>query len=307
MRLASMARWTHYACCLCAGLVALSSAVKAAATDPEQKAVLELGIAPFLPAHTLVRNYQPLRAYLEQQLGKPVLFVTAPDYRSFHERVLRREYPVIIAIASTAYLANTEAGYVPMLRPQVGTSPVLVVSKQGSLTGVQELRGKTVALPDPLAIISMQAKQRLRESGLEPGNGVRLRHLPTHSAAVNHVLSGEAAAAIVSDRALAQMPAATREGLRTIRKWEQDAVPGIVYLAHPDLPPERTAQLTREILKFVRDIPQGRDFIKMTGYGDLVPATLPDLQRLAPYAELFRQELAIMKPEQKGDETPSPQ
>lgn len=299
-----MARWTKVACCLRAGLVALLlSPAVLAATDPEQKAVLELGIAPFLPAHTLVRNYQPMRAYLEQQLHKPVLFVTAPDYSSFHERTRRREYPIVIAITSMAYLAHAEAGYIPMLQPLVKTSPVLVVSKQSSLTGVHDLRGKTVALPDPLAIISMQAKQRLRESGLEPGNGVNVRHLPTHSAAVNHVMSGEAAAAIVSDRALSQMPAATREGLRVIRKWEQDAAPGVVYLAHPDLPPQRVAELTREILKFVHDIPQGRDFIKMTGYDDLVPATLQDLQRLAPYGELFRQELAKMKPAPEGDGT----
>ena len=264
----------------------------ASASDPEQSAVLELGVAPFVPARTLVQNYQPMRAYLEQHLKKPVLFVTAHDYKAFYERTQRREYPVIITVANAAYLAYAESGYVPMLRPVIDTRPVLVVPKNSNLTRVQNLRGKTVALPDPLAIIAMQGVQMLRETGLAPGNDITLRHLPNHSTAVNHVIAGEAAAAIVSDRALLQMPAATREGVRVIQTWEKGAAPGVVYLANPALPPQRVAQLTQAILKFVRETPEGREFIAKLGYGGLVPATKQDLEPLAPYGEMFKEAIA---------------
>jgi phosphonate transport system substrate-binding protein len=275
-------------------VILLSSAIisVASASDPERGDVLELGVAPFLPARTLVQNYQPMRAYLEQHLKQPVLFVTAPDYRTFHKRTQRREYPVIITVANAAYLAYAEAGYVPMLRPVVETCPALVVSKNSSLARVQDLRGKTVALPDPLAIISMQGAQMLRESGLDPGKDVHLRHLPNHSAAVNHVISGEVAAAIVSDIALLQMPAATQESVRVIQKWEKAETPGVVYLASPDLSPQRIAQLTEAILKFVRETPEGREFILKLGYGGLVPAVKQDLEPLAPYGQIFKEAIA---------------
>ena len=100
-------------------VVLLSSAIisVASASDPAHGAVLELGVAPFLPARTIAQNYQPMRAYLEQHLKQPVLFMTAPDYKTFYERIQRREYPIIITVANAAYLASTEVGYVPMLRP----------------------------------------------------------------------------------------------------------------------------------------------------------------------------------------------
>lgn len=281
----------------CAGLRTLILAIMfspailspASASEPEQSAVLELGVAPFLPARTLVQNYQPMRAYLEQHLKQPVLFVMAPDYKTFYERTQRREYPVIITVANAAYLAYAESGYVPMLRPVIDTRPVLVVPKNSNLTRMQNLRGKTVALPDPLAIIAMQGVQMLQETGLDPGNNITLRHLPNHSTAVNHVIAGETAAAIVSDRALLQMPAATQEGVRVIQAWEKGAAPGVVYLANPALPPQRVAQLTQAILKFVRETPEGREFIMKLGYGGLVPATKQDLEPLASYGELLKE------------------
>lgn len=284
-------------------VILLSPAIMslASASDALQGPVLELGVAPFLPARTIVQNYQPMRTYLQQYLKEPVIFVTAPDYKSFYERTQRREYPIIITVANAAYLAYAESGYVPMLRPVVDTCPVLLVSKNSSLARVQDLRGKTIALPDPLAIISMQGVQMLRESGLDPDKDVNIKHLPNHSTAVNHVIAGEAAAAIVSDRALLQMPAATRAGVRIIQSWEKAEAPGVVYLASPVLPRERVAQLTRAILKFVRETPEGREFILKLGYGGLVSATARDLEPLAPYGEMFKARIAKTGKNEKSE------
>lgn len=274
----------------------------APASEPRSDTTLELGVAPVLPARTIVQNYQPMRVYLEQTLKRPVLFVTASSYKNFHERTQRHEYPVIITIASAAYLAATESGYVPMLRPAINTRPVLVVTKDSPMARVQDLRGKTIALPDPLAVISMQAVQILREAEVDPDKDIGLQHLPNHSAAVNHVLTGEVAAAIVSDRTLQQMPPATQQGVRVIKRWEKAAAPGVVYLASPALPHQQVEQMTRTILTFVQETPEGRALMKNWGYGGLVPATMQDLLPLAPYGERFRQVLETMKAEPHLDE-----
>jgi phosphonate transport system substrate-binding protein len=266
-------------------------------SDRQSDEPLELAVAPFLPAAILVQNYQPLRSFLERQLNVPVLFVTAPDYKTFYERTQRHEYPIIITVANAAYLASAEAGYVPMLRPVIGTCPAIVVAKNSSLTRTQDLRGKTVALPDPLSIIAMQGALMLHEYGLVPGKDVHLEYLSNHSAAVNHVISGDAVAAIVSDRALLQMPAATQANVRVIQDWEKASAPGVVYLASPALSPQRVAQLTQAILKFTRDTREGREFINKLGYGGLVPATRQDLVPLGIYGEMFKR--ALVKSNEK--------
>jgi ABC-type phosphate/phosphonate transport system substrate-binding protein len=283
-------------------LVILLSTVSmslAAESGPQPTAVLEMGMAPFLPARTLVQNHQPMRAYLEQHLKQPVMFVTAHDYKTFYERTRRREYPIIITIASAAYLSSVEAGYVPMLRPVVYTCPVLVVSRNSNLVRVQDLRGKTVALPDSLAIIFMQGVQILRESDFDLDKDVNIRRLSNHSAAVNHVISGEAAAAIVSDRALLQMPAVTQQSVRIVQKWKKAAQPGVVYFANPSLSLQQVAQLTATILEYTRDTPEGREFINKLGYGGLVPATKQDIDPLASYGEMFKE--AIIRSSEESE------
>ncbi len=301
----SALRWFRRGCRRGARLLVafgMLGVVPAAPAEPPAGAAkparLEIGIAPFLPARTLIRNYQPLRAYLEHELGETVEVVTAPDYRSFHQRIERREYPLVITVAHSAYLAHRDTDYIPLLRPQHATHPILVTALSASVQGLADLRGKHLALPDPLAIISMQAMSLIGEAGLRPGKDVQLRHVPTHSAAVNHVLAGEAEAAIVSDRALKQMSPEVRDWVRVTQSWEQMAVPGVVYLASPAVARERRAQLTDAILRFARS-PKGRAVMQAWGYGDLVVASAQDLQPLAPYGALL--EAALAAPARSGD------
>ena len=252
----------------------------------------ELAITPILPVRTMIENYQPLRAYLELRLQEPVTLVTAPDYKTYNQHLQRHAYPFVIAVANSAYLACADYGYVPMLRPAIDTRPVLVVAKRSKLTSIKELHGATLTMGDPLAIISMQGMQMLREAGLDPQRDVTIKHLPNHSAAVNFVISGEATAAIVSDRALLQMPQATRDAVRVVQTWEHGAAPGVVYLASPSVPRARVEKLSRAILEFVRDTADGRDLMQRLGYGTLLPATVADLKPLAPYGALLKTAIA---------------
>jgi phosphonate transport system substrate-binding protein len=265
-----------------------------------EKHRLEIGIAPYLPVRILVRSYQPLRAHLEHELGEPVEIVTAPDYRSFHQRIDHREYPLVITVVNSAYLAYRDVGYVPMLQPLHATYPILVTLQSSAAHGLAELRGKSLALPDPLAVISMQALSLIGEAGLHAGRDIHLRHMPTHSAAVNHVLTGEVAAAIVSNRALQQMSQDVRGRVRVAQSWEQHAVPGIVYLASPRLSHERRTRLIDAIVAFTHS-PKGRAMMQTFGYGELVPASARDLEAFAAYGSMLKAALAAPA----GDASPA--
>lgn len=271
------------------GFIALCSlaSVGMAAAKPG----VEIAITPFLPVRTMVQNYETMRLHLEKQLKQPVLFITAPDYRTFHERTRKQEYDYLITVANAAYLAQAESSYVPLFRPAVYTRPTLVVAKGAPLEQVTELRGKTVAMPDSLAIISMQGQAMLREAGLEPERDVTLKHMRNHGAAVNLVLAGDAMAAIVSDRALAQMPAATRDGVRVLQTWEKGAAPGVVYLVSPKLSKATREKFSRAVRSFVES-PDGMALMQQLGYGTLLSATAADLQFLAPYGAALKEGLA---------------
>ena len=278
-------------CLLCLGIY-VSPAIAVEVVAPDKKAELQIAVAPFLPAHLIVKNYQPMREFLEKKLKQPVSFITAPDYETFYARTQHHDYAVVITVAHAAYLAQAEAGYVPMLRPVNLTQPVLIVSTKCNIKHPLDLKGKVLAMPDPLAIISMQGIEMLREAGLNPDSDISVKHLPNHSAAVNYVIAGDVAAAIVSDRALMQMPKTAQEKVHIIHQSRNGAAPGVFYLANPALPAERVVLLSQTIQQFVKDTPQGREFITKLGYGSLVPATEQDLEHLARYGAQFK---AVLK------------
>jgi ABC-type phosphate/phosphonate transport system substrate-binding protein len=194
-------------------------------------------------------------------------------------------------VPHSAWLAQAESDYVPMLRPLALTHPVLIVAKGSAFKRLTDLRGRTIAVPDPMALISAQALDLLRQNGLEPGRDVSLRHFPTHSAAVNRVLDGEVAAAIVSERALQQMTNGPQERVRVLYSWKQGAVPGIVYLAHPAMPAERVERLTAALLAFANESPEGRVFMEQTGYRGLVRLSPDELAPFAPYGQWLKAEI----------------
>ncbi len=265
-----------------AGMLALLLFAPGAwAEEPHDQ--IELAFTPFLPVRTMLQNYQPMRAYLEKRLHVPVTLITAPDYQTYNARMREHAYSFIVTVANSAYLAYADYGYVPMLRPSIATRPVLLLAKNSRLKNMKALRGATIAMPDPLAVVAMQGVQMLREAGLNPERDVTIKYMQNHSAAVNLVISGEAGAAIVSDRALLQMPNATRKAVRVLQTWDAGAVPGVVYLASPHVPQARVAQVNQAILEFVHDTREGRALMKDLGYGGLAPVTPEELKALAPY------------------------
>lgn len=274
---------------LAAALLTLNAMATCAS---EQKPGIEIGIAPFLPVKTLVQNYAPLRDFLQSRLNEPVTIVSAPDYKTYYKRIQNRDYQIIITTASSAYLAWADYAYVPLLQPLNFTQPVVVVAKYQAFRQLSDLRGKTIAMSDATAVVSMQGLQMLREAGLEPERNVSMKNLQNHSVAVNHVIAGEVAAAIVSDRAIMQMPASVREQIKIVYTWGKGAAPGIVYLGSPDMPRDRLEKIKKTILEFAQATPEGVKLMADMGYGGLQIIGPDDLLPLAPYGALLKKALS---------------
>lgn len=258
----------------------------------ERNPGIEIGIAPFLPVKTLVQNYAPLREYLQNHLHEPVTIVSAPDYQTYSKCIQNRDYTIIIATANSAYLAWSDSHYIPLLQPLNYTRPVVVIAKDQELKQLSELLGKTISMPDILAVVSMQGLQMLSEAGLVPERNVFIKNMQNHSAAVNLVIAGEANAAIVSDRALLQMPASTREKIKIVHTWEKGAVPGIVYLGSPDLSHDKLELIRKAIYEFSQNTPQGQKLMKEIGYDGLTTIQPEELRPFAPYGALLKKAIS---------------
>jgi phosphonate transport system substrate-binding protein len=256
-----------------------------------QKAdTVEFGILPILSTLTLLTVYEPLRAYLQERLQKPVAFVTAPSYRAFIERTRRSEFRYIITAPHFARLAQKEDGYQPLVRVKSELIAILVADKGAGITQIDALRGKTVTTPDSLAIISFMAREYLRQQGLVPDRDVFLKSEVSFNSAVIAVRNGASAAAATSPTALKQMPPEIRESLLTL--GTTNPVQGITYLASHKVPAKEMAGMQQLLLEFSATA-AGKEFFKNTGFVDFVRTSDDEMRALDVYVVELKKQLAI--------------
>lgn len=260
--------------------VCLLAAVSPGKAGAWENRPLEIGLFPYLSTHAVLNTYRPLRAYLEKRLQRPVVLITAPDLRTFVERTQKGEYRFVIDAPHFARLAQTEAGYVPMLRIEAGLYGVVVVAKNSSLHDIAGLRGKVVSTPNEITLMSMLGLQLLRRHGLTPGRDVFIHQAASHNSAVLSVLRGESAAAVTSVTALRQMPPEIRNEVRILAITSK--VPHVIFLANSRVPQQEVAKMTTLLLDFAAS-PEGKQFIRSTGYAGLRPPTDKELRSLDPY------------------------
>lgn len=258
------------------GLALISTPVRA---DPPP---LEIGVFPYLSTRAVLTIHQPLRQYLQRTLGRPVQLYTAADFKAFVERTRRGDYDVVVTAPHFARLAQTEAGYLPLAMYTRELRGLVLVARQSPYKDIGELRGKSVAIPNRLAIVSSMSLQLLRDRGLQPGTDFKLLAAASHNSGVLSVQRGESDAAITEAAALKQMPDELKDSVRVLATT--DEVPHVMYLAHSRLGPAETDRIKTALLHFAES-PEGRTFLQANGFEGLKPVDDADLKRMDPYVK----------------------
>jgi phosphonate transport system substrate-binding protein len=257
------------------------------------EAQIEFGLLPVLSTRTILSTYQPLREYLQEKTGQTVTLVTASDYRTFLDRTQRGEYRFVVTAPHFARLAQTEAGYTPMVRLKRELRAMIVVRADSGINSLQDLRGKVISTSDDTAMLTLLGLQYLRSSGLAPGKNATVRSYASVNSAILAVESGESAAAITAQTALNQMPKKTQSALRSI--GTSSAVPHMIYIASKQVPPNEVERMTRFLLDFPADKSRGQPFFERTGFQGYVRPTAAELANLDPYVLELKQRLAASK------------
>ncbi len=200
----------------------------AAAAEPRP---FELGIVPYLPTTTLVTAYQPLRTQLEVTLKRPVVLTTAPDFVTFLERCLRKEYDAIILGPGLGRFVQLEAGYQPVAVTKRNIKALVIVDRNAPYESIKDLGGKRVAMLEPILILSQLGKEVFRKAGMQPERDYRILVVKTPSNAVHTVLQGEAEAGITTVNLIPQLADEIKHRLRILA--ESRDIPGLMFMLLP--------------------------------------------------------------------------
>lgn len=220
---------------------------------------LILGAFPYLSGYSVVNKFTPLRDYLAAELKRPVQVYTAPDFNTFIERTRRGDYDIALTAPHLARLAILDDGYVPLATYKATLQALIVVKKDASYTTLADLRGKSIAIPDKLAIVTLLGTQLLRKENLRPGQDYTLVATQSHSSAALSVQYGQQDAAIVGTNPFNQLTPEIQTGLRILATSSPN--PTQYYIAHKRLGGRQIARIQSLLVTFA-ETPSGQKFIE---------------------------------------------
>lgn len=245
-----------------------------AATPVSQNTSKEIimGLIPAENNEEMLEKFEPMRAYLEKKLGRPVKVFTATDYTGVIE-AMRQDRVDIAWFGPLSYIlaeqeAEAEAFAVGVRQDGKSTYHSLFVVPTGSpIRSIQDLQGKSVAFVDPASTSGGLVPRYMvyQATGKTPEEFFsRVTYAGSHDAAELAVKNGTVDAAADNDITYERM---LKEGLiskesnRVLVKSEP--LPGSPLVYRSDLDEDTKAKIRDTILNAHNDI-------QVTGYGELL-------------------------------------
>ncbi len=225
---------------------------------------LKFGVFPNLSARVMVETYQPLAGFLSDSLKRPVNLESAPDFLAFHSRTLKGEYDLLLTAPHLSWLAWKEGGYRPVLTYVEPARGYLIVRADSPYQVPSDLRGKIIAMPDPLAVVNIRMEKILEKAGLRLGQELTVVETGSHTNAATYVNQAQADAAVVGVLAFLRLPKEVRDNLRIIA--ETQAMPSHVFLVHSRVSPTHERAIVGAIRQFISS-EAGQTFLQKGGFG----------------------------------------
>lgn len=266
---------------LCAALALIGLPVAGRA----EPAILTIGLFPNLPARKLVELYQPLANYLAQQLNCQVRLFSAKDFRTFYQATRDNQFDVVVTAPHLAWLAMVESGYRPLVTFTNPVSGVVIVKRDADIANPGSCRGKTVAMVDPLSMVSQLGLTYFKSTGLAANVDYQVVTYNNHANAALAVLIDKVDCAVIGKLPFQQMTSEMQSKLRII--GETPSVPSQFVMANARLAVALCERIRAALEMFSRS-PSGAVFMQALHAGTIVAAESSALAPIEPYALVTR-------------------
>jgi len=262
-----------------------------AAEGPGVKKPLVVGLLPYLSPNLLIKTWGPLLDHLEQKLQRKILVKTAPDFKRFIVRTRKQRYDLVLTAPHFAALAHSQRRYTIIASFSATLYGDIVVAGSSRYLSLEDLRGKTLALPDYLAIVTLLGEKKFRQQKIITSETGSIRYNRSHNNALMSVIEGKAdVAVVVGGLAKKIETAAARPGLfRYLGRTESS--PHIMFLASNALPAAQRRQIAQALIG-LNGTAAGRRFLARLGWGKLRYPDADDLEYIARFLPLLRQRLS---------------
>jgi phosphonate transport system substrate-binding protein len=261
--------------------VAAPLVASAAGVAPGADDTLVVGVLPNIAAAALMTQYESLKTYLERQNSQKVRIVLPANFKAFFDGTMRGDFDLAVAAPHFARVAQVDRGLIPLVMYEPRISALFISPLDNPLASPKDVRGKAVGFANPTSLVALYGLQWLRSQGLEPGKDYEVKGARTDMGVGRMMLSGDIAAAVMSNGELRALPADESGRLKIVESFAR--IPNFIVLAHPRLGPARTARLKAQLKDFITDRDEGAAFVRATGVTGIVDAEEAVLRELDPY------------------------
>lgn len=227
-----------------------------AAGRPDQ---LTIGLLPGESAPTVIRLNEPMRAYLEKQLGIPVRLMVGANYAATGEALRFGRIDIAYLGPVTYVKQSARTKLIPFARPThavVGPTfhAVIIVAADSTAKSLADLKGKEVAFGDPASTSGTWVPQyQLLAAGLAPKRDYTPRTLGAHDAVALAVANHRVAAGGLSLPVFNRLIKEKKLGAKAVRILaESPGIPEYMWTFREGLDPAFRDEVRQAFLN-VRD------------------------------------------------------
>lgn len=258
-----------------------------AQSQPETS-TLTLGVLPNISARVLLAQYQPMREYLQQVLGRPVQVVTANDFRTFAQATRDGKYDMIVTAPNLGRVAQLDSRWSPIAQYEPGIPALLVSLASNRDQAITQLRGKALALANPQSLVALVGLRWLNRQGLQQEKDFQIVRTPNDDSLGAVLLKGEAPFAIMSMGEFKAKPDTLRQSLQIVSQIA--TVPGFLLMTHPGVTAQDRVKLSDAMLAYP-STDSGRSFFALSGFANIRRVNDSEIASLDAYVDVTRRSL----------------
>lgn len=221
-----------------------------------QQTSYTLAVVPQLRISDIYQKWTPFLKKLSQELGVEIKIAPHSSMAQFEDDLAKGLPDFAYMNPLEVTLVKDSQGYIPLVRDKMNLAGILVVKKDGGIKAVQDLDGKEIAFPDPMAFAASLYLQAL----LKESEKIHFtpNYVKTHSNVYRTVSTGKATAGGGVKKTLAQEPDEVKNLLTIV--YETPGTASHPLCAHPRVPPTVRKQVVRAILAFAEN-PANREML----------------------------------------------
>lgn len=244
------------------------SPLLAALAQPITQAPIKLsfGVVPQEAVTEMARKWTPIMAYLSRKTGYSIQFKSAPDIRTFENRVEAGEFDLAYfnPLHYATYRVN---GYQAIAREKdVQLTGIIVVRKSSTLQDLKGLDGTTMAFPSSTAFAAtVLPAMSLKQLGIS----VVPKYVSSHESVYRTVAQGLYPAGGGIVKTYEQVDPAVREQLRIL--WKTQTYTPHPVAVHPRISRQVVMRVTDAMVGMAND-PQGAAILKLSGINGFIAA-----------------------------------